>query len=144
VVRLFVAVTDKSWFEQLSASAPHDEVNFWQPSGTTQFRALHPGEFFLFKLHAPNNFIVGGGIFGPRVDRAPLPGLEAFGLKNGVSSRPEMRARIASYRRDPIALDERQDPACKSTEGNPWWWASFELPELSTHSSPFLQGATTE
>ena len=57
MVRLFVAVTDKSWFDQLSASAPHDEVNFWQPSGTTQFRALQPGELFLFKLHAPNNFI---------------------------------------------------------------------------------------
>jgi hypothetical protein len=87
MVRLFVAVTDKSWFDQLSASAPHDEVNFWQPSGTTQFRALQPGELFLFKLHAPNNFIVGGGIFG-HASIAPLClAWDAFGLNNGVSGR---------------------------------------------------------
>jgi hypothetical protein len=53
MVRLFVGVTDKAWFDQLSASVPHDDVNFWRPSGTTQFRALQPGELFLFKLHAP-------------------------------------------------------------------------------------------
>ncbi|MDH2351213.1 hypothetical protein QCM80_11105 [Bradyrhizobium sp. SSUT112] len=75
MVRLFVAVTDKSWFDQLSASAPHDDVNFWQSSGTTQFRALQPGELFLFKLHAPNNFIVGGGIFGQRTN--PLDTIKA-------------------------------------------------------------------
>ena len=87
MVRLFVGVTDKAWFDQLSASVPHDEVNFWQPSGTTQFRALQLGELFLFKLHAPNNFIVGGGIFG-HASIAPLSlAWEAFGLKNGVSSR---------------------------------------------------------
>jgi len=26
MVRLFVCVTDKAWFDQLSASVPHDEV----------------------------------------------------------------------------------------------------------------------
>ena len=110
MVRLFVAVTDKSWFDQLSASAPHDEINFWQPSGTTQFRALQPGGLFLSKLHAPNHVIAGGGIFG-HASITPLSlTWEAFGLKNGVSSRSEMRARIASYPRDPIALEDRRDP----------------------------------
>ena len=28
------------------------------------FGALQPSELFLFKLHSPNNFIVGGGLFG--------------------------------------------------------------------------------
>ena len=32
-MKLWVGVTDKSWFEQLAALAP-DEVNFWQPSGS--------------------------------------------------------------------------------------------------------------
>jgi hypothetical protein len=32
----------------LSASSPHDEVNFWQPSGNREFRALRPDELFLF------------------------------------------------------------------------------------------------
>lgn len=35
------------------------EVNFWAPS-TANFRALQPGELFLFKLYAPRNVIVGG------------------------------------------------------------------------------------
>ena len=38
------------------------EVNFWASSGAN-FRALQLGELFLFKLHAPRNVIVGGGVF---------------------------------------------------------------------------------
>ena len=61
-VRLVVAVTDGDWFDHLR-SRPHlDEVNFWAPSARS-FKALTPGELFLFKLHAPRNAIVGGGVF---------------------------------------------------------------------------------
>ncbi|HEX8444306.1 MAG TPA: hypothetical protein VF631_11735 [Allosphingosinicella sp.] len=62
MVTMFVAITDRSWFYLLSAAQP-DEVNFWQPSGGKAFRALMPGELFLFKLHSPNDYIVGGGVF---------------------------------------------------------------------------------
>lgn len=62
MVNLFVAITDRSWFELLSQEWP-DEVNFWQPSGNRNFGAVSVGELFLFKLHAPDDFIVGGGIF---------------------------------------------------------------------------------
>ncbi len=61
-INLVVAVTDGEWFETLRGMPEADEVNFWSPGGTA-FRALEPGELFLFKLHAPRNFIVGGGIF---------------------------------------------------------------------------------
>ena len=61
MVRRYVAVTDQAWFDMLSATAPHDESNFWQPSGNRQFRAVGPGELFPFTLHAPQNFISGGG-----------------------------------------------------------------------------------
>jgi len=61
-MRFFVAITDFDWFTYLSAQKP-DEVNFWQPSGKNQFRALQPGEPLLFKLHSPRNYIVGGGFF---------------------------------------------------------------------------------
>ncbi len=82
-VKLFVAITDLSWFDMLSAAVP-DEVNFWQPSGSSNFRALTPGELFLFKLHAPNDFIVGGGVFS-HASNIPLSmAWEAFGPKNGV------------------------------------------------------------
>ena len=54
MVSLFVAITDRSWFDLLSANRP-DEVNFWQPSGARTFKAVSVGELFLFKLHAPGH-----------------------------------------------------------------------------------------
>ncbi|RPI44481.1 MAG: hypothetical protein EHM59_12710 [Betaproteobacteria bacterium] len=50
-MKLWVGVTDKEWFDALARVAP-DEVNFWQPSGSRNFRVLQPGEPFLFKLPA--------------------------------------------------------------------------------------------
>ena len=62
MVSLYIGITDYDWFRFLSALPSVEEVNFWQPGGRTNFRALQPGELFLFKLHAPRNFIVGGGV----------------------------------------------------------------------------------
>ncbi|HEY8368084.1 MAG TPA: HNH endonuclease, partial [Thermodesulfobacteriota bacterium] len=55
-MKLYVGVTDEDWFEFLRARPDLDEVNFWQPGGGRDFRALEPGEPFLFKLHAPRNY----------------------------------------------------------------------------------------
>lgn len=60
-MRLFVGVTDRDWYEHLRRIPGIDEVNFWKPSGNTGFHALSPGEPFLFKLHSPDDYIVGGG-----------------------------------------------------------------------------------
>ena len=68
-MKFWVGVTDDDWFEYLRARVP-DEVNFWQPSGRPATNALVEGTPFLFKLHSPNNFIVGGGFF---VRFIPLP-----------------------------------------------------------------------
>ena len=62
-MRAFVGVTDGEWFSRLSSDPNLTDVNFWQPGGARQFRALSPGELFLFKLHSPRNYIVGGGWF---------------------------------------------------------------------------------
>jgi putative restriction endonuclease len=53
MVNLYVGITDYDWFRFLSALPRVEEINFWQPGGRTNFRALHAGELFLFKLHAP-------------------------------------------------------------------------------------------
>jgi putative restriction endonuclease len=96
-INLVVAVTDGSWFDMLRQQPGLDEVNFWSPSPTS-FRALQPGELFLFKLHAPRNFIVGGGIFA-YANKLPCSlAWESFRAANGAQSLPEMRARIAHYR----------------------------------------------
>lgn len=96
-MKLWVGVTDDDWFNYLSVRRP-DEVNFWQPSGSREFRSLNPGEPFLFKLHSPKNFVVGGGFF---VQYSALPcslAWEAFGEKNGVGRLEDFLARISRYR----------------------------------------------
>jgi len=104
-VNIVIAVTDGDWFETLRNAAV-DEVNFWSPSPRV-FQALQPGELFLFKLHAPRNFIVGGGVFA-HADEMPCSlAWEAFGQKNGARSLVEMRQRIAKYRS--VSPTERED-----------------------------------
>src|SRR6185436_18704038 len=76
------------------------EVNFWAPSAAN-FRALQPGEMFLFKLHAPRNVIVGGGIFAYANALPCSLAWEAFGVANGAKSAQQMRSRIAHYRKVP-------------------------------------------
>lgn len=53
MVNLYIGITDYQWFQFLTSSPNLEEVNFWQPSGRTNFKALEPGELFLFKLHSP-------------------------------------------------------------------------------------------
>jgi putative restriction endonuclease len=97
-VRLIVGITDKDWFDHLRARPHLSEVNFWAPGGAT-FQALDPGELFLFKLHAPHNYIVGGGVF-TYASKVPCSlAWESFGEANGAASLPDMRRRIARYRR---------------------------------------------
>lgn len=95
---LVVAVTDDDWFDMLRRKTDLGEVNFWAPSGAN-FRALQPGELFLFKLHAPRNVIVGGGIFAYANALPCSLAWAAFGEGNGARSAQEMRARIGRYRR---------------------------------------------
>ena len=97
-INLIVAVTDSDWFELLRQQPNLSEVNFWAPSAAS-FRALEPGELFLFKLHSPRNMIVGGGIFAYANTLPCSLAWEAFREANGAQSFPQMRARIARYRR---------------------------------------------
>lgn len=100
MVKLWAANTDLDWFDFLAAQPEVDEVNFWQPSGATAFSAIQPGELFLFKLKSPRNVIGGFGVLS-QASNLPLSlAWEAFGIKNGAGSLPEMRQRISRYRRD--------------------------------------------
>lgn len=105
-IQLIVAVTDGEWFDQLRQQPHLAEVNFWSPSDSS-FRALQPGELFLFKLHSPNNFIAGGGVFAHANSMPCSLAWEAFKEANGARSLSEMRARIAKYRR--VKPDDRED-----------------------------------
>jgi putative restriction endonuclease len=105
-VKLVVAVTDGDWFGMLRQQSGVPEVNFWSP-GPKNFKALERGELFLFKLHSPGNFIVGGGIFAYANKLPSSLAWDAFGEADGVRSLREMRERIVKYRRD--EADPRRD-----------------------------------
>jgi putative restriction endonuclease len=103
-MRAYIGITDHEWFEVLRILPQLDEVNFWQPSGNRQFRALAPGELFLFKLHSPYNFIVGGGFFAYSNILPISLAWESFQERNGARNLLEMRIRVAKYRK---ALEDR-------------------------------------
>lgn len=98
-MKYFVAVTDNSWYEYLAALGPA-EVNFWRPSGTDTFRAIRPGSPFLFKLHAPHNFVAGGGFF-VKFEVLPLSlAWEVFGEENGASDPAALLSMVRRHRTD--------------------------------------------
>ncbi len=98
-MRLYVAVTDNAWFRFHAIRKP-DEVNFWRPGSEAGFAALEEGAPFLFKLHSPENFIVGGGFF-LRYSRLPLSmAWRVFEEKNGSADFATFRRMILSYRKE--------------------------------------------
>ncbi|MDO8804968.1 MAG: HNH endonuclease [Elusimicrobiota bacterium] len=103
-MKFYIGITDSDWYNQLKALKP-EEVNFWQPGGNTVFRVLPEEGLFLFKLHHPRNFIVGGGYF---VRHSFLPvsmAWKAFGRANGVESIAQFMDRIRKYRRENMSHD---------------------------------------
>jgi putative restriction endonuclease len=96
-LKYFVGVTDNQWFKFLAALKP-GEVNFWRPSGADSFKAIRPGCPFLFKLHSPDNFVVGGGFF-LKHEQLPLSlAWDAFGEKNGAPDIDAFRNAVNKYR----------------------------------------------
>lgn len=98
-VRLIVAVTDNEWFDFLRQRPQLNEVNFWRPSAGN-FRALRPGELFLFKLKSPRNVIAGGGVFAHGNIMPCSLAWKAFGEANGAESFERMHRQISQYRKD--------------------------------------------
>ncbi len=98
-MKFWVGVTDNNWYDFLSRLKP-EEVNFWQPGGSQVFRAVDQYAPFLFKLHHPDNYIVGGAFF---VKHSFLPlsfAWETFGQKNGTPDFETLRKNITAKRKD--------------------------------------------
>jgi putative restriction endonuclease len=109
-MKLYVGVTDNDWFRFLAERQP-DEVNFWRPGGGS-FRAIEKWEPFLFKLHSPLNYIVGGGFF---VKCASLPlsfAWEVFEEKNGAPHFPTFYEKIRHYRERRGTMELDPDIGC--------------------------------
>jgi putative restriction endonuclease len=111
-MRAYVGITDKDWFDQLRSTPELAEANFWQPGGNRLFGAIRPGELFLFKLHSPNNYIVGGGIFAHSSVAPVSLAWKSFGIANGARSIEEMRHRVERYRRQPADKTDDYSIGC--------------------------------
>ncbi len=58
-MKLYVGVTDGDWYDHIKTNNLQ-EANFWRP-GSQPFKVLERNDLFLFKLHYPLIYIVGGG-----------------------------------------------------------------------------------
>lgn len=96
-MKIFVGNTDWGWYEFLRDGG-YTEVNFWRPSGTS-FRAIQPGDLFLFKLKAnKGRMIAGGGFFVEYRSMSIDWAWRAFERENGADNLVQLGERIARYR----------------------------------------------
>jgi len=96
-MKFYLGVTDNDWFSFL-ASRENEDINFWQPSGRTVFKAVKPGAPFLFKLKAPNNAIGGIGFFSSNSILPLDVAWDIFGKRNGLDSYFQFKQKIVRYR----------------------------------------------
>ena len=139
-MKFFIAVTDNQWHRFLAERHP-DELNFWRP-GAGAFRVLDEGEPLLFKLHSPNDYIVGGGFF-VRYSVLPLSlAWEAFEQKNGAPDFSSFHQQIAKYRERRGTM--RPDPqiGCILLTDPFFFEADDWIPVPRNWSSNIVQGKT--
>ena len=98
-MKLYVGITDSEWFRYLR-STHADEMNFWRPRATSQFKALEPGELFLFKSKYPYHRIIGGAFFVRHTTLSLDLAWKAFGTANGTDSLDKLRRMIQGHRKD--------------------------------------------
>jgi putative restriction endonuclease len=92
-----VGITNNEWFRFLAAKGSAEEINFWRPTPQPYRQDFYPGMPFLFKLHAPEEFIVGGGFF---LRFVPVPLSLAWGAfreANGASTLEGFRRLIGKH-----------------------------------------------
>lgn len=98
-MKFYLGVTDNSWYRYLSRINPED-INFWQPSGSVNFKVLNSGAPFLFKLKKPLNAIGGIGFFSSHTFLPIAIAWDTFHNRNGCDTYDEFSKMIFNYRND--------------------------------------------
>ena len=140
-MKMYVGITDYNWFKTLK-QANCDEVNFWKPGGRANFKALNPGDLFLFKLHSPKDYIVGGGFF---LKFSMLPSSlawDAFGIANGANNLLELNNRIYKYKKTNRLSDPDPSIGCIILSMPFYFDEQDWIPVPSDWSSNIVQGKT--
>jgi putative restriction endonuclease len=142
LVRAYVGVTDQDWYSFLADRPNLDEANFWRPGGGKAFRALDPGELFLFKTHWPHNRVVGGGFFSGFAALRISEAWDYFGEGNGVANVDEMRRRVGRYRKEPIRPGEDPTVGCVLIRDVRFFGVGGEADAPPEFASNVVQGKT--
>lgn len=104
--KIYLGITDTEWMNFIRNKQElgllGNKINFWTPS-TIEFKALKPGELFLFKRHnrkakGENGEIVGGGYFVAFEKMSISDAWNHFRYGNGSETMQEMQEVIQSYR----------------------------------------------
>lgn len=103
-MRFYLGVTDNYWYDYLSKINPED-INFWQPGGSVNFKVLTPGAPFLFKLKSPLNAIGGIGFFSSHTFLPISIAWDTFKNRNGCETFDEFSRMILNYRSDKANLN---------------------------------------
>lgn len=141
-MKAWVGVTDGDWYRFLSARPDLDEVNFWTPSAGQPFRALKPGELFLFKLRYPENAIVGGGHFVHYSAALSRLAWDAFGEKNGAPTYDALRARLLRLRHGEAAIKDDWPIGCILLQEPFFFDRDRWIPAPSDFKKPTQKGKT--
>jgi putative restriction endonuclease len=107
----YIGNTDLDWYRFLKRIHPED-INFWQPSGLTHFKAIKTGSPFLMKLKSPINKIAGIGFF---ISHSILPinfAWEVFQDRNGIDNYSDFYSKIKSYRDRFNPIEENPNIGC--------------------------------
>jgi putative restriction endonuclease len=141
-MHFYIGVTDEQWFDFHKLRNP-DEVNFWRPMSRLDFKALKFGEPFLFKLHYPNNYIVGGGFFA-NYSRLPLTvAWDVFEEKNGASDLILLRDAITHYReKRKLLFEPNPNIGCITLTSPVFFDEDLWFPAPEDWSSNIVQGKT--
>jgi putative restriction endonuclease len=139
-MKLYVGITDNDWFKLHASKESLGEVNFWRPSHLPYRKDFQPGMPFLFKLHAPENAIVGGGFFLKFLALPLSLAWATLGEANGARTFEEFRTLISKRRTIPIRPNE--DPIIGCTIlGEPFFFNDSDwIPGERYLKGPIVSG----
>lgn len=100
-MKYYLGVTDNKWFKFLGNLNPlPEDVNFWQPGGTVNFKVISEGAPFLFKLKSPLNAIGGIAFFSKHTFLPMSIAWDIFQNRNGCETYEQFGKMIFNYRSD--------------------------------------------
>ncbi len=110
-MRMYVGITEYKWYDALK-DKNYNEICLVKPAGNLSFRALKRDELYLFKLHSPQNYIVGGGYF---VSFSTVPIFTAWDIfkgKTGAEDFLELEERIFKSSEENTSDDKQNTAGC--------------------------------